>query len=344
MRYFSIVICKQFANDYRGDYNMRKILMVTFILAILIFPTFNNIQAEEVDVHVSIYPIYEIAERIGGERLNIHQVTPDGVELHGYEPSPRVLGQLENTALFIYVGQRLQGWTENVADNLRAADIPVIDLTEHVNLIEYRGDHDHGHNGDEYGDDDHHDHEDEDDDYHGQDHGEYDNHIWLDFNNMIMIAELLVEEFSGLDPEGEEIYKANAEEVINDLEELDQAYKEGLQDLKQNTIIVSHAAFGYFAENYGLRQEAVTGLDPHSEPSSQTIRELIDLAQETGLEYIFLEVLASPRAVDVIAEEAGLEVLTLNPAAGLREEDIENNENYFTIMYNNLENLKEALK
>ncbi|MFN2364406.1 MAG: metal ABC transporter solute-binding protein, Zn/Mn family, partial [Halarsenatibacteraceae bacterium] len=169
-------------------------------------------------------------------------------------------------------------------------------------------------------------------------------HIWLDFNNMIMIAELLAEEFSALDPEGEEIYKANAEEVVHELEKLDQAYKEGLQDLRHNTIIVSHAAFGYLAENYGLRQEAVTGLDPHSEPSSQTIRELIDLAQETGLEHIFLEVLASPRAVDVIAEEAGLEVLTLNPAAGLREEDIENNENYFTIMYNNLENLKKALK
>ncbi len=322
---------------------MKKILMAIFILAMIIFPAFSNVQAEEPNVHVSIYPIYEIADRIGGERLNIHQVTPDGTEIHGYEPSPRVLGQLENTDLFIFIGEKLQGWTDNVAENLKADGIQVIDLTEHVNLIEYRGDHDHSH---DHGDDDHHGHDHGDDDHHGHDHahGEYDNHIWLDFNNMIMIAELLVEEFSGLDPEGEEIYKANAEEVINDLEELDQAYKEGLQDLKQNTIIVSHAAFGYFAENYGLRQEAVTGLDPHSEPSSQTIRELIDLAQETGLEYIFLEVLASPRAVDVIAEEAGLEVLTLNPAAGLREEDIENNENYFTIMYNNLENLKEALK
>ncbi|MFW6382074.1 MAG: metal ABC transporter solute-binding protein, Zn/Mn family, partial [Bacillota bacterium] len=175
-------------------------------------------------------------------------------------------------------------------------------------------------------------------------HGQYDNHIWLDFNNMILISELLTEEFSKLDPDGEEIYKSNAEEVIKDFKELDQAYKKGLQELEHDTIIVSHAAFGYIAKNYNLKQEAVTGLDPYSEPSSQTIRELIDLAQETGLEHIFLEVLASPRAVNVIAEEAGLEVLTLNPVAGLREEDIENDENYFTIMYTNLENLKKALK
>lgn len=325
---------------------MKKILMVIFIMTILIFPAYNNAQAEEADVHVSIYPIYEIAERIGGERLNISQVTPDGAEVHGYEPSPRVLGQLENTDLFIYIGERLQGWTDSVAGNLQAEGIQVIDLTEHVNLIEYRGDHDHGdenddHHGHDNGDDDHHDHADEDDDYA---HGDFDNHIWLDFNNMIMITELLVEEFSKLDPEGEEIFNANAEEIINELKELDQAYEEGLQDLQHDIIIVSHAAFGYIAENYGLNQAAVTGLDPHSEPSSQTIRELIGLAQETGLEHIFLEVLASPRAVDVIAEEAGLEVLTINPVAGLREEDIENDENYFTIMYNNLENLKKALK
>ena len=332
---------------------MKKILMTIFILAMIIFPTFSNVQAAEIDVHVSIYPIYEIAERVGGESLNITQVTPDGVEVHGYEPSPRILGQLENTDLFIYVGEQLQGWTDNVAENLKADGIQVIDLTEHVNLIEYKGDHDHSHDhgdddhhGHDHGDDDHHGHDHGDDDHHGHDHahGEYDNHIWLDFNNMIMIAELIAEEFSAIDPAGEDEFHANADEVINELRELDQAYKEGLQDLTHNTIIVSHAAFGYLAENYGLRQEAVTGLDPHSEPSSRTIRELIDLAQETGLEHIFLEVLASPRAVDVIAEEAGLEVLTLNPAAGLREEDIENDENYFTIMYNNLENLKEALK
>lgn len=320
---------------------MKKMLMAIFILAISIFPAFNNVQAEGSDVHVSVYPIYEIAERIGGERLNITQITPDGVEVHGYEPSPRVLGQLENTDLFIYVGQNLQGWTSNVADNLSREGIPVINLSEHVNLIEYRGDHDH-----EANDHKGHDHEDAEND-HLQDedaHGEYDNHIWLDFNNMMMIAELIVEEFSALDPEGEDEFQANADEVINELEELDRAYEEGLQDLKHNTIIVSHAAFGYLAENYGLKQETVTGLDPYSEPSSQTIRELIDLAEETGLEHIFLEVLSSPRAVDVIAEEAGLEVLTLNPASGLREEDVENDENFFTIMYNNLENLKEALK
>lgn len=317
---------------------MRKLFIIMFMLAILIFPAYNNVIAEEVDVHVSIYPIYEVADRIGGERLNINQITPDGVEVHGYEPSPRVLGQLENTDLFIYVGEQLQGWTKSVSENLKSEETQVVDLTEHVNLIEYNSDYNEDHNG--------HDHGDAEDEHHENDQaqGEYDNHIWLDFNNMIMISELLVEEFTKLDPEGEEIYKANAEKVIENLKELDKAYEEGLKDLQYNTIIVSHSAFGYIAENYGLRQETVTGLDPHSEPSSQTIRELIDLAQKTGLEHIFLEVLASPRAVDVIAEEAGLEVLTLNPISGLREEDIENDENYFTIMYNNLENLKEALK
>ena len=322
----------------RGADNMKKIILFLFIFSMAVLPLFNTVQAAEADVHISIYPIFEIAERVGGERLNINQLTPDGVEVHGFEPSPRVLAQLENSDLFIYIGQQLQGWTDNAAANLREEGIRVIDLTEHVDLIEYDGHHhDHHH------DDHHHEHE-EDGHHHDHAHGEYDNHIWLDFNNMILITELMIEEFSQLDPAGEEIYRANGDEVIAELKALDEAYKEGLQDLEHDTIIVSHAAFGYLAENYGLRQVAVTGLDPHSEPSSQTIRELIDLSQQTGLDYIFLEVLASPRAVNVIAEEAGLEILTLNPAAGLREEDLENEENYFTIMYSNLENLKKGLK
>ena len=350
----------------RGADNMKKIILFLFIFSMAVLPLFNTVQAAEADVHISIYPIFEIAERVGGERLNINQLTPDGVEVHGFEPSPRVLAQLENSDLFIYIGQQLQGWTDNAAANLREEGIRVIDLTEHVDLIEYDGhhhdhhhdDHHHEHEEDGHHHDDHH-HEHEEDGHHHDDHhheheedghhhdhahGEYDNHIWLDFNNMILITELMIEEFSQLDPAGEEIYRANGDEVIAELKALDEAYKEGLQDLEHDTIIVSHAAFGYLAENYGLRQVAVTGLDPHSEPSSQTIRELIDLSQQTGLDYIFLEVLASPRAVNVIAEEAGLEILTLNPAAGLREEDLENEENYFTIMYSNLENLKKGLK
>ncbi|MFW6295456.1 MAG: metal ABC transporter substrate-binding protein, partial [Halanaerobium sp.] len=158
---------------------MKKTFIMIFILAILFFPSYNTLQAAEADVYVSIYPIYEIAERIGGERLNINQVTPDGTEVHGYEPSPRILGQLENSDLFIYVGEHLQGWTESTAENLKTQGVQVINLTDHVELIEYKGTYEEENHNHEHEDDEHSNHDEED-----HEHGQYDNHIWLDFNNM----------------------------------------------------------------------------------------------------------------------------------------------------------------
>ncbi len=316
--------------------NKMTVLLLAFLIVFL-FPL--TLAAETAgEVHVSIYPIYELADRIGGEYLDIKQVVPDGVEPHGYEPSPRTIAGLERAKAFIYIGQGLEPWGERGAEIVSEQQGEVIKLTDHVDLIPYRGFYYEGEGAEEEENHDHdHGHE------HDHDHGDYDNHIWLDFNNMEIIAEVLTDLFIELEPTREEEMLANKERVQNKLAELDQAFREGLKDLEQDTIIVSHAAFGYLAENYDLQQVAVTGLSPEEEPSSRVVADLIEIARESGVEYIFLETLASPRTVDVIAEEADLGVLTLNPVEGLREEDIERGADYFSIMYENLENLKKGL-
>ncbi len=304
---------------------IKEMLILTVIL--LIAFSSPGLADNPPEVYVSIYPIYEMAERIGGERLKIHQVVPDGVEPHGYEPTPRDVAGLEGAEAFVYVGLGLEAWGERGARIVEEQGGRVIKLSDHVELREYSG---HNH--------DHH-----EEDSHGHHHGEYDNHIWLDFENMKITAEIFTDLFIELDPEGEEEFTVFRDEVLQLLAELDEAYREGLQDLKHDTIIVSHAAFGYLADNYGLKQIAVTGLSPEEEPSSRVVAELIEAARESGVNYIFLETLASPRTVEVIAEEADLEILTLNPVEGLTAEDREQGRDYFSLMYENLKNLKQAL-
>ncbi len=313
----------------------RKIAVFMFLIVGLFFVLPSPLTAETApQVYVSIYPIYEIAERIGGERLAIHQVVPDGAEPHGYEPTPREVAGLEGAAAFVYVGLGLEAWGERGARIVAEQGGRVIKLGDHVELREYRGHH-HDHQ-----EEDSHDHDEDSHDHH---HGQYDNHIWLDFENMKITAEILTDLFIDLEPEGEEEFIAARNKVKQKLDELDAAYQEGLEDLKHDTIIVSHAAFGYLADSYGLKQISVTGISPEEEPSSRVIADLIEAAQASGVNYIFLETLASPRTVEVIAEEAGLEILTLNPVEGLRTEDREQSRDYFSIMHSNLENLKQAL-
>ena len=362
--------------------NVGKISFVTF-MTILIFVSFTllttQVQAyeENINVQVSIYPIYEIADHIGGDRIEVEQFIPQGVEIHGYDPSPGRMTALEETDAFIYVGAGLEPWAERAVDSLDSDTVSLLELADKVELRPYGEAHDHDHDHDEHEDandhdhdhdegedhEDTHDHNDDDDHQHGDSndhdhdheeeheeahdhdhhHGEYDTHIWLDFNLMQQVATEISQLFSEMDPEGEEVYRENTAQVQEKLQELDDTYQEELAERSRDTIIVSHAAFGYMTDNYGLEQRAVTGLSPHDEPSPGTVSDLIDIARERNLEYVFMEVLASPQVVEVIAEEAGLEILTLDPAAGLTEEQIEQNEDYFSIMYSNLENLKKAL-
>lgn len=315
----------------------KKLILTSLILLLAISFTLTSSQskaaAENINVQVSIYPIYEIADRIGGERIEVEQFIPQGVEIHGYEPSPQRMTALEDTDAFIYVGAGLEPWAERAVDSLDSDTVSLLELADKVELRPYGEAHDHDH------DHDHDEHEDAND----HDHGEYDTHIWLDFNLMQQIATEISQLFTELDPAGEDVFRENAAQVQEDLQELDDTYQEELAERSRDTIVVSHAAFGYMADNYGLEQQAVTGLSPHDEPSPGTVSELIDIARERNLEYVFMEVLASPRVVEVVAEEAGLEILTLDPAAGLTEEQIEQNEDYFSIMYSNLENLRKAL-
>ncbi len=338
---------------------MKKISVFFLILAfslMILSSSFHPADAlqpaEDVEVQVSIYPIFELADRIAGDRLEIEQVTPQGTEIHGYEPSPRRMAALERADAFILVGAGLEPWGDRAIDTLDGEDIKILELAGKVDLRLFEEEHDHdhnhehGHENDEQKHDKHeHDIENEEghDHEHDHQHGEYDTHIWLDFEIMQRAAAELSDLFAELDPEGKEMYREKKEAVQEKLAELDNAYREGLAERIYDDIIVSHAAFGYLADNYALNQHAVTGLSPHDEPSPRAVRRLIDLAEETGVEHIFMEVLASPETVEVIASEADLEILTLNPAAGLTEEDIKEGRDYFDIMYQNLENLQKAL-
>ena len=307
------------------------------------------------EVVVSAYPLYEMANRIAGDRIDIDVVIPHGAEAHGYRPSPRKIAQLERTDAFFYIGLGFEPWADQAVENLQGTDVETIRVSDVANLRKFGDAHDNDHHDDGHCQEEEHHHEDEnhhdehshayeDEHHHDHDHTGYDPHIWLDPMNMQQIVDRMREAFAKLDPAGEEFYNNRYQEVVEKLAELDKVYEETLAETDKEHIIVSHAAFGYLADKYGFEQLAVTGIAPHQEPSPGTIAELTKKANEYNLEYVFMEVLASPRIVEILAEEADLEVLTLNPIEGLTTEQLEAGEDYFSIMYENLDNLEEALK
>jgi len=320
---------------------MRKGLIITLIIVIFVIiiasgctkkqaEVDNEVSQDKLKVYTSFYPLYYVANQIGGDQLETELVIPNGAEVHSYEPSPRKLANLEESDIFFYNGLGLEPWADKVVKNLKSVGVKTVRVSDRIELLKFE-EHKHGH--------------DQEDNHQGysHNHGEYDPHIWLNPINMIDIAKLMKEEFVALDSNHTDIYKQNLADFTTKMESLDQDYKETLANKKQNYILVSHASFGYLAARYGLEQLAVSGISPHQEPSPKDLAELTEEAYEHGINYIFMETLANPKTAQVLAQEADLKVLTLNPIAGLTAKEQKQGEDYVLIMKQNLSSLRKAL-
>ena len=109
-------------------------------------------------------------------------------------------------------------------------------------------------------------------------------------------------------------------------------------------IVVSHEAFGYLCHAYGLEQLAIKGISSDSEPTPGRMAEMIDFVREHEVKVIFFEELASPKVAEAIARETGARTMLLNPLEGLSEENLRAGKDYFSVMEENLEALKQALQ
>ena len=112
---------------------------------------------------------------------------------------------------------------------------------------------------------------------------------------------------------------------------------------KNKTFLVSHSAYGYWEDAYGLKQIAISGLSPTDEPSQGEIIEIIDLVKEQKLAYIYFEPNLSNNVAKAVQTETGSQTLILNNLESITDENINNNEDYLTIMRKNIEALSQGL-
>lgn len=255
--------------------------------------------------------------------------------------------------MFIYNGAGLESWTDKVINSLSNKDLKVVEASKGVELI--KSDHDedeeeHEHeevennkNHDATNENNNHVHEDEHD-HEDHQHGPMDPHVWISPKNAKIEMENIKNAFIELDKENADYYESNYEKYAKMLDELDAKYSESLNKLPNKTIVVSHEAYGYLCKEYGLTQIGIKGVNAETEPDAKKMAEIINYIKENKIKTIFTEELIDPKVSKIIADETGCEVKVLSPIEGLSEEEIKNNEEYFSIMDKNLENLVGALK
>jgi len=135
-------------------------------------------------------------------------------------------------------------------------------------------------------------------------------------------------------------YRHNASALRERLTSLDGEYRRGLASCSRKEIVTGHAAFGYLAARYGLRQIPIAGVDPEAEPSAGQMAAIVRIVKADRVTTVFAERLVSPKLAQTIARESGAAVAVLDPIEGVRPGS---GDDYVVVMRRNLGAIKQAL-
>ncbi|MFT4416764.1 metal ABC transporter solute-binding protein, Zn/Mn family [Fredinandcohnia humi] len=345
---------------------MKTKLSVVFLVAMLVLAGCNSV--EKVDgnensnvlkVYTTIYPLQYFTERIGGDSVDVENLIPPGTDAHSVEISTKKMTSVAESDAFIHTGTALEGFAESVADALKNEDVLIVNATENVSFIgsnesEEAHDEHEAHDHEEHDNNAEHDHDthEEDgthDENHTYDHDTHshdsgiDPHVWIDPNRSIILAENIKNTLIELEPKNKSQYEKNFSELKKELEQLDAEFKNMVSQSKTKTILVSHSAYGYWEDAYGITQIGISGYSPTDEPSQKKLTELIDLINKQNINYIFFEHNVSNKVAEIVKTETGTDALTLHNLESVSEEDIKNSRDYFELMRENIKALEKAL-
>lgn len=287
---------------------------------------------DKFDVVASFYPMQYLAEQIGGDHVNVTTLTEPGQEPHDLELSAKQTAQMGEADAVLHLKSLQPAVDEAIAQSDVKTKIDAATLTK----LEDHGNVEHDHGGEEHAEDEHAEEE------HSEE-GEHvlDPHVWLDPVKYAEIAEGVAKAFEKADPDHADDYRKNAEALATKLGGLDTAFKDGLKNTDSKVFFTNHAAFGYLAERYGLTQEAISGLDPESEPSPARIKELQTEAKADGVTTVFYETLVSDKTAKTLAKDADLKTDVLDPLEGITDKS--KGADYLAVMESNLKALETAL-
>ncbi|ARK31372.1 metal ABC transporter solute-binding protein, Zn/Mn family [Halalkalibacter krulwichiae] len=308
---------------------------------------------EVLEIYTTIFPLEDFANKIGGEFVNVTNLVPVGADAHTFEPTAREMISVAEADAFIYNGAGLEGFVDALVETVDGESIAIVTASEGIDLLDYDHDHnhdehaheeehDHDHNHDEHAHEEEHDH-DHNHDEHAHDHDE-DPHVWLDPILSITLAENIKNVLIELMPEQEDFFSANFEEVKTELEVIDQEFQAMVDAAEKDTFLVSHAGYGYWEDRYDIVQIGISGISPTNEPSQRQIQDIIELADQYGLEYVMFEQNIPTKIAEVVKGEVGAEALYLHNLEALVQEDVENGEDYFSLMRKNIKALETALQ
>jgi len=264
---------------------VRNLLGAVIILStVCLFACNNEVNEETLSkkpiIAVSIIPEQTFVEAVCGDLVDTIVLVPPGSSPGNYEPTAQEMEKFSNASLYFSMGVPAE--EANILPNV--GNIKVVSLQDEVASVY------------------------EDRTFES---GERDPHIWLSPKRAKVMVAVIAREMSELDPDNKAVYEQNMADYIAKLDEVDQEIKDVLEEVESKTFIVYHPAFGYIADDYGLKMYAME--KDGKEATPQHLQDMIDLAKEENIKVIFYQEEIDSRQSEAFAEEIGGKTIQLSP-------------------------------
>jgi zinc transport system substrate-binding protein len=238
--------------------------------------------AEPIHVFTGVTPMAVIAERVGGDLVQVQTLVRPGFDPHHYEPTPQQIRALSQADMYVRSALSFeQAWLPRIRGT--NPDLLVIDTTGH----------------------DHHEHH--------PGHAHTDPHAWTDPNEALEIAKAIRDALGTLAPGQATIFQRNYAQLRTQLQKLDAEIRDSLKGLSQRSFLVFHPAWQHFAEAYDLQQIAIE--HEGKQPGARSLARLVERARQKNIRTILVQPQMDTRLAEHIAKEIGAQVIEVDPLA-----------------------------
>ena len=308
---------------------LRKISLIFLLLLSLLLSSCqpakeSDREDKKIMVIATIFPIYDFARNIGGDKIKVTMLLPPGTDAHHYELKPEDIKKVSKTDIFLFTNFEMEQWAYKIINAAeKNTNMLAVETGSGAFLLPFN---------DEEGD-------------HGDHISKFDPHIWLDMDNAQKMVDNIAATFIKKDSRNSDYYLRNARDYKLKLTALDQRYRTELNGCKTKIILhAGHWAFAYLAKRYNIKYVAAYNMSADAEPSPQKTIALIEQVKSQKVPYIYYEDMISPRLARMIATETGAGLLKLNNGHDLSKEAIKNDASFISLMETNLTSLKKGMQ
>jgi len=274
----------------RSDrYGVALLFLTVFCLVLMPKAAFSG----KIAVFVSIVPQQYFVQQIGGELVDVRTMAEPGASPATYEPKPKQMAALAQTRIYYAIGVPFEKvWLHRItAANPNMKVVHTDDGVQKIPMQAHR----------RHAKDDRH-----------QD-GILDPHIWTSPRLGKIQADHILNALVQIDPGHKAVYQANYEKFVKKIEEIDAEFKRIFAGKKGTEFIVFHPSWGYFAQDYGLKQVAIE--IEGKKPKPARLKELIEHAVKRRINVIFVQPQFSTKSAQTVAKAIGGQVVFADPLA-----------------------------